>query len=66
MELPTHDNGFIYEIQAVHNDLREGRCENPLMPLDESLAILQTMDTIRNQWNFKYPFESDESYGVNS
>lgn len=59
MELPSHDNGFVYEIKAVHRDLREGRLENAIMPLDESLAILQTMDAIRKQWGLKYPFESD-------
>jgi dihydrodiol dehydrogenase / D-xylose 1-dehydrogenase (NADP) len=63
MELPSHDNGFIYEIQAAHQDLREGRVENALMPLDESLAILQTMDAIRKQWGFQYPFESDTEHG---
>jgi predicted dehydrogenase len=57
MELPSHDNGFVYEIKAVCRDLREGRLENVLMPLDESLAILQTMDAIRGQWGLKYPFE---------
>jgi predicted dehydrogenase len=59
MEPPSHDNGFIYQIQAAHRDLREGRGENALMPLDESLAILQTMDAIRKQWGLKYPFESE-------
>jgi predicted dehydrogenase len=59
MELPSHDNGFVYEIKAAHRDLRESRLENALIPLDESLAILQTMDAIRKQWGLKYPFESD-------
>ncbi len=59
IELPTHKNGFVYEIKAAHCDLREGLVENALMPLDESLAILRTMDAIREQWDFKYPFEQD-------
>jgi predicted dehydrogenase len=58
IELPTHENGFVYEIEAVHCDLRQGRLENALMPQDESLAILETMDTIRKQWGFVYPFET--------
>jgi predicted dehydrogenase len=57
MELPSHENGFVYEIKAVCHDLREGRLENILMPLDESLTNLQTMDAIRKQWGLKYPFE---------
>lgn len=59
IEVPSHDNGFVYEIQAVHEDLAEGRLENALMPLDESLVTLQTMDTIRKQWGFQYPFETE-------
>ena len=55
--LPTHENGFVYEIQAVHQDIRNGRAENALMPLDESLAILKTMDAVRRQWGLTYPFE---------
>lgn len=57
MVLPTFDNGFIYEILAVQNDLRAGRLDNRVMPLNESLEILQTMDTIRGQWGMRYPFE---------
>jgi predicted dehydrogenase len=57
IEVPSQDNGFVYEIQAVHQDLCDGRLENALMPLDESLSILHTMDTIRGQWGLRYPFE---------
>jgi predicted dehydrogenase len=57
IELPSHKYGFIYEIKAVHCALREGKLETQLMPLDETLAIMETMDAIRNQWGFKYPFE---------
>lgn len=57
IELPLHTNGFVYEIQAVNHALRQGRLETGLMPLDESLSIAETMDTIRAQWGLKYPFE---------
>ncbi|MCE5186412.1 MAG: Gfo/Idh/MocA family oxidoreductase [Planctomycetaceae bacterium] len=59
-ELPTHENGFIYEILAAHDDLRNGRTQNALMPLDESLAVLEMMDAIRAQWGLAYPFEAQE------
>lgn len=49
--------GFQYEIAAVHDDLRTGRLENKLMPLDETIAIAETMDAIRAQWGLVYPFE---------
>ena len=29
-----------------------------LLPLDESLRIMRTLDTIRGQWGLVYPFET--------
>jgi hypothetical protein len=37
--------------------LREGKLESDIMPLDESLQIMRTMDAIRAQWGLKYPME---------
>ena len=37
--------------------LREGKLESPVMPLDETLALMQTLDAIRARWKFKYPME---------
>jgi hypothetical protein len=31
--------------------LREGAKESPVMPLDESLAIIETIDAIRARWS---------------
>ena len=53
----THENGFIYEIMAVHKSLNAGKTQCDLMSHDETLAITETMDAIRSQWGFKYPFE---------
>jgi len=57
IELPSHSSGYVYEIEAAHQALHKGLLETDVMPLDESLAIMQTMDAIRKQWGFKYPFE---------
>jgi len=56
-KVDTHDNGFVYEIKAVHECIDAGKIESDLMSLDESLTIAETMDTLRSQWHFKYPFE---------
>ncbi|MBA7691301.1 scyllo-inositol 2-dehydrogenase (NADP(+)) IolU [subsurface metagenome] len=53
----THENGFIYQIMAVHESLNAGKTQCDLMGLDETLTIAETMDTLRAQWHFKYPFE---------
>jgi len=49
--------GYQFEIAAVQEDIRNGRLENELMPLDESIAIAEVMDELRRQWGLVYPFE---------
>lgn len=49
--------GYQFEIAAVQEDIRNGRLENELMPLHESIAIAEVMDELRRQWGLVYPFE---------
>jgi hypothetical protein len=37
--------------------LREGRLESDGMPLDETVAIMETMDEVRRQIGLRYPGE---------
>lgn len=55
--LPIEGNGYNYEASEVMACLRAGKLESATMPLDETLAIVQTMDTIRAQWRLRYPGE---------
>lgn len=50
-------NGYSYEAMAVMEDIANGRKENSLMPLSETLEIMQTLDEIRDEWGLKYPGE---------
>ena len=52
----TLDEGNGYQYEAVHvmECLRAGRTESDIMPLDETLSIMQTLDTIREQWGLTY------------
>jgi predicted dehydrogenase len=50
-------NGYNYEAAEIGRCLREGRTESEVMPLDESLAIMRTMDELRAEWGLKYPGE---------
>jgi len=52
-------NGYNYEAAEAMRCLREGRPESSIMPLDETLAIMRTMDAIRAQWGLKYPGEDE-------
>ena len=59
VEVPSHENGFVYEIAHVHEMLDLKKIESPIMPLGETLDIAKIMDTIRNRFGLKYPFEPE-------
>ena len=50
-------NGYNYEAAEVMRCLRNGCLESRILPLDTSVAIMRTMDTIREQWGLVYPME---------
>ncbi|WP_257455705.1 Gfo/Idh/MocA family protein [Archangium lipolyticum] len=43
-------NGYAHEALEVMRCLREGLKESPLMPLDESVELMRTVDAIRREW----------------
>jgi len=57
IETPCVGNAYQYEAQAVMDMLDQGRLQHPRMPLDETIAILQTMDQIREAAGISYPGE---------
>ena len=56
--LPFEGNGYQFEAEEAARCIRAGRTESASMPLDESLAIMATMDEIRRQISLVYPMES--------
>ena len=56
-EWPSRGGGYTHEAEAFMDLIRDGRLESPVMPLDESLAIMRTMDAIRAQCGVRYPME---------
>ncbi|MGK7939210.1 MAG: Gfo/Idh/MocA family protein [Crocosphaera sp.] len=50
-------NGYNYEAQEVIRCLQTNQLESAIMPLDETLKIMEVMDRIRHQWNLIYPQE---------
>lgn len=52
---PGH--GYQFELEAVTHCLQRGQPEHEIMPLDETLAILEVMDQLRQQWGMIYPGE---------
>jgi predicted dehydrogenase len=59
IKLPFGGGGFQYEAQEVMNCLDKNLLESPVMPLDETLAVMKSLDKIRYDNNLRYPFESD-------
>jgi predicted dehydrogenase len=57
IKVDTPLNGYNYEALEVSQCLRDGKLESEIMPLDETLAIMKTLDAIRAQWGLKYPME---------
>ncbi len=47
---PLEGNGYNYEAIEVMNCLKNGQLESKIMPLDETLKILEAADYIRSQW----------------
>ncbi len=57
IEIPFKRNGYENEAIEVMRCLREGKLESDIVPLTESLSIIETMDALRMQWGLKYPME---------
>jgi len=53
----AEEEGFKFEIDHVMQCIASGKTESPVMPLDETLSIMRTMDKLREQWELTYPEE---------
>lgn len=58
LSLPFEGHGDQFQAIELMNAVREGRLESEIMPLDESLAIVETLDEIRAQWGLRYPADN--------
>ncbi|MBB4713645.1 Gfo/Idh/MocA family protein [Streptomyces luteogriseus] len=55
---PHRGNGMEHEAEEVSRCLAAGRLESPLMPLDETLSIMETMDAIRSKIDLRFPADA--------
>ena len=53
-------NGYQYEALHVMECLRAGKTESDIMPLDETLTLMKTLDEIRKQWGLQYDADMQE------
>lgn len=54
---PLQVTGFEYEVIASIDAIRNGYVECPELPHATSLHIIRLMDSLREAWNVKFPFE---------
>ncbi|MEZ4706096.1 MAG: Gfo/Idh/MocA family oxidoreductase [Caldilineaceae bacterium] len=57
VEMPFEGSVYTFQIDEVQRCLSAGKLESAIMPLDETLSIMTTMDQIRAQWGVRYPME---------
>lgn len=48
---------FKFELAHAMDCIESGKIQSDILPLSETLAIMQTMDTLRAQWGLQYPDE---------
>ena len=57
VDKPWRGNRYVHQVEEVHRCLRAGLAESPVMPLDETVALVGWMDTMRAQFGLRYPGE---------
>lgn len=57
VEVPKQISGYEYEVREAMNCIRAGRFESVSAPLDESIRIMECMDSLRAEWGLVYPME---------
>ena len=57
---PVMGNGYNYEAEEVTRCLQQGKLQSSIMPLQDTLQVLQLMDEVRRQANFTYPQEEPQ------
>lgn len=50
-------NGYEYQVLECKRCLEQGLLESPMMPHAETLAIMQEMDALREEWGVCYPMD---------
>jgi predicted dehydrogenase len=57
---PDVGNGYTLQIAEVARCLRAGQLESPMVPLDETIAILEVLDEARRQIGVHYAADDEE------
>jgi len=55
--LPYGGNGYTHQADEFMDMIRTGKQESEIMPLDESVSVMKSLDRIRNKLGLRYPME---------
>ena len=55
--VPKQITGYEYQFVACRDAIAAGLTEQPQMPLDETLYIMELMDGLRKEWDVRYPMD---------
>lgn len=58
IQVPAQITGYEYEVEACRQAIKNGWTECPQMPHKVSIEVMEIMDEIRRQWNYRYPCEN--------
>jgi predicted dehydrogenase len=56
---PVTGNGYGHQVAEVARCLRAGELESPLVPLDDTIGVLEVLDAARRQLGVRYPADEE-------
>jgi dihydrodiol dehydrogenase / D-xylose 1-dehydrogenase (NADP) len=57
IEMPHPGAGFQFEANEVRRCVHAGKTESAILPLDDTIMMMEIMDNLRAQWGVKYASE---------
>lgn len=57
VDVPEQISGYEYQFEECVQQIEKGAIESVSMPLDDSIFMMEIMDSIRKQWGLVYPQE---------
>ncbi len=54
---PFTSNGYVYEAEEVNRCILEGKKQSDIIPLNDTLDIMNILDSLREDWGLVYPSE---------
>lgn len=57
--LPEQVNGYEYEILETIDCIQKGQRECPSMRHEDTLEVMEMMDSLRKEWGVRYPSDAE-------